>query len=335
MSQAERRHVLLAMSALLAVPVTSWSQQMTKRHRVALVFTTSPLSEMLGPQPKHPSARMFLETLRASGYAEGQNLIYEPRSAEGKYDRYPEIFAELLRLQVDVIVTVGEDMTRSAREATSAVPIVMAYSNYPVEAGLVQSLARPGGNVTGVSVSPTSELEAKRMELFKEAIPKISRVAFLGLRSEWESPIGRSVQRAAARLGVTLHLAENGPNEYGTAFAAISRDRPDAVFVANSPVSFGHRITIVEHIAKARLPGTYHDLQFTLAGGFMSYGSNVSGQFGRAALVVVKVLKGAKPENLPIEQPTKFELAINLRTAKALGLTIPQSLLARADELIH
>ena len=334
MTQVQRRRFLLASSALLAAPVASLDQDATK-YRVALVFTTSPLSEMLGPQPKHPGARAFLEALQASGYTPGRNLIFEPRSAEGKYERYPEIFTELVNLKVNVIVTIGEDMTQRARQATSTIPIVMAYSNYPLEAGLVQSLARPGGNVTGVNLSPTAELEAKRLELLKEAIPKISRVAFLGLRSEWESPIGRSVQSAAGRLGMSLHLAENTPSEYGTAFATISRDRPDAVFVANSPVNFGHRNTIVELVTKAQLPASYQDKQFVLAGGLMSYGSNVPDQFRRAALIVAKVLKGANPADLPVEQPTTFELIINQRTAKALGLTIPQSLLVRADEVIQ
>jgi putative ABC transport system substrate-binding protein len=334
MNKVRRRRFLLATGALLVAPLSSLAQEAT-RQRVAMVFTTSPLSEMLGAQPKHPGVRAFLEALQANGYTEGRNLIFERRSAEGKYDRYPEIFTELLRLGVNVIVTIGEDMTQRARQATSTIPIVMAYSNYPVEAGLVQSLARPGGNVTGVNVSPTAELEGKRLELLKEAIPKVSRVAFLALRSEWESSIARSVQTAAGKLGMTLYLAENTPNEYDNAFAAMSRDRPDAVFVANSPVNFGHRNRIVELMTKAQLPGTYQDKQFVLAGGLMSYGINVPDQFRRAALIVVKVLKGAKPEDLPVEQPTNFELIINLKTAKTLGLNIPQSLLLRADEVIQ
>ena len=191
MTQVQRRRFLLATSALLAAPLASLAQDATK-YRVALVFTTSPLSEMQGPQPKHPGARAFLEALQASGYTPGRNLIFEPRSAEGRYERYPEIFTELLNLRVNVIVTIGEDMTQRARQATSTIPIVMAYSNYPLEAGLVQSLARPGGNVTGINVSPTAELEAKRLDLLKEAIPKISRVAFLGLRSEWRARSGEA-----------------------------------------------------------------------------------------------------------------------------------------------
>jgi putative ABC transport system substrate-binding protein len=328
-----RRHFLAASGVLFGAPLTPFAQQAQAR-RVALVFTTSPLSEMSGPEPKHPGARKFLKTLREAGYGEG-NLIYEPRSARGNYALYPEIFEELLRLPVDVIVTIGEDMTLRARAATSTVPIVMAVGNDPVAAGLVRSLAHPGTNVTGVVVSPTPQVEAKRLELLKEALPSIARVAFLGLRTEWESPIGQSVRAAARKIGVALSSAENTPTEYGAAFAAVIRDRADAVFVANSPVNFANRSTIVELGVKARLPCAYHAREFVTAGGFMSYGINVSDQFSRAALLVAKVLKGAKPADLPIEQPTKFELVVNVKAAKALGLAVPPSLLLRADDLIE
>lgn len=193
-----RRLFVLATGALLVAPVVARAQDAAK-HRVGVVFTTTPLAAMQGRPPEHPGLRAFLEALEASGYVLGRDLIVEARSAEGKYDRYPEIFAELLRLRTDVIVTIGEDMTRKAREASSTVAIVMAFSNYPVEAGLVQSLARPGGNITGISYNP-GEIEAKRLEILKEGIPRLSRVAFLGLRSEWESPIGKSVRTAASRL---------------------------------------------------------------------------------------------------------------------------------------
>ena len=330
----ERRYFFTAACVLLGTRPTALAQQATTRKRVALVFTTSPLSEVAGPEPKHPGARKFLETLREAGYGDG-NLIYEPRSARGNYALYPEIFAELLRLPVDVIVTVGDDMTLRARAATSTVPIVMAVSSDPVQAGLVQSLARPGTNVTGVVVSPTPQLEGKRLELLKEALPGIARVAFVGLRTEWDSPIGQSVSAAARKMGVALSLAENSPTEYGAAFAAVTRDRADAVFVANSPVNFGHRSTIVDSVLKARLPGSFHAREFVTAGGFMSYGINVPDQFRRAALLVAKVLKGAKPADLPVEQPTGFELVVNVKAAKALGLALQQSLLLRADELIE
>jgi putative ABC transport system substrate-binding protein len=331
----QRRQVLIATSVLIAAPLTLRAQQAIRPFRVALVFTTTKVSDMAGPDPQHPGARKFLETLRASGYVESRNLIYEPRSAEGKYDRYAEIFTELAKLKSDVIVTVGDDMTRKALKVTSTIPIVMAYSNSPVEAGLVQSLPRPGGNVTGLMTNPTPELEAKRLHLLKEAIPKISRVAFLGLQSEWENQLGQSVRAGAPGLGITLYLAENGPNDYTSAFAAMSRDRPDAVFVANSPVNFGHRNMIVELVTRARLPATYHAQEFVLAGGLMSYGTNVPELFRQAAIFVVKLFKGAKPSDLPVEQPAKFEMAINMMTARELGLTIPQSVLLRADHVVE
>jgi putative ABC transport system substrate-binding protein len=319
---------------LFGAPLTSFAQRVPPPQRVALVFTTSPLSEVSGPEPKHPGARKFLETLREAGYGEA-NLIYEPRSARGNYALYAEIFEELLRLPVDVIVTIGEDMTRRARTATSTVPIVMAGGIDPVAAGLVQSLAHPGTNITGVVVSPTHQVEAKRLELLKEALPSIARVAFLGLRSDWESPIGQSVRAAARIMGVTLSLAETSPTEYGAAFAAAIRDGANAVFVANSPVNFGNRSAIVDLGLKSRLPCAYQAREFVIAGGLMSYGINVSDQFRRVALLVAKVLKGAKPADLPVEQPTKFELVVNVRAAKALGLAVPQSLLLRADEVIE
>jgi putative tryptophan/tyrosine transport system substrate-binding protein len=211
----------------------------------------------------------------------------------------------------------------------------MAYSNYPVQEGLVQSLARPGGNVTGVSYSPTTELEAKRLELLKEAVPRIARVAFLGLGSEWESPNGHSVRAAAKRSGLTLQLAEASPSDYRAAFDALSRERPDALFVANSPVNFGHRKAIVEFATSGRLAGTYPVKQYVYAGGLMSYGINLPDQFRRTALIVVKLLKGANAADVPIEQPTQFELVINIGAAKALGITMPPALLQRADELIE
>lgn len=300
-----------------------------------MVFTTTPVADMTGPEPKHPGARVFLETLRAFAYAGARDLIYEPRSAEGRYERYAEIFSELVTLKTDVIVTVGDDMTRKAQQATSTIPIVMAFSTSPVEAGLVESLAHPGGNVTGLMTNPAPELEAKRLQLLKEALPNISRVAFLGLRSEWEERLAQSVRGAAPKLGVSLSLAESGPNEYASAFAAIARDHAEAVFVAHSPVNFGHRNTLVKLIAKARLPAIYHAEEFVLAGGLMSYGTNVPDLFRRAALVAVKLLKGAKPADLPVEQPTKFDMVINMKTARELGLTIPPSVLLRADRVIE
>jgi putative ABC transport system substrate-binding protein len=218
---------------------------------------------------------------------------------------------------------------------TTTVPIVVARSVSPVEAGLVASLARPGGNITGLTTNTGPEIEGKRLELLKDALPKISRVAYLGMKTDWEGPFGESVKAAAKALNVTLLHAEHTPNEYASAFAVIARQRPDALFVTDSPPAYAHRRLIVEFAVKNRLPGMYPWREPVEAGGLMSYGVSVSDLFRRAAGYVDKILKGANPANLPIEQPTKFELVINLKTAKSLGLTISPSVLFRADEVFR
>ena len=241
----------------------------------------------------------------------------------------------LVSRKVDVLVVNGNIMTRVAKEVTRVVPIVMVFVNDPAEDGLVATLARPGGNVTGVTSTAGPELEGKRVELLKEALPKIRRVAFLGTKSDWEDPFGRSTQAAARALGITLIHAEHTPDEYGDAFAKIVHDHPDALLVPNTTSNFARRHLIVDFATKSRLPGMGYVRNFTEDGGLMSYGPDFRDQFRRLAIYVDKILKGAKPADLPVEQPTKFELVINLKTAKALGLTIPQSLLLRADQVIE
>jgi putative ABC transport system substrate-binding protein len=290
---------------------------------------------MAGPEPVHPPTRAFLHTLRSLGYVEGQNLVFERRSAEGKFERFTEIVAELVRLKTDVIVTVSTPLAQAAKQVTTTVPIVVVRSVSPVEAGLVASLGRPGGNITGLTTNTGPEIEGKRLELLKDALPKISRVAYLRMKTDWEGPLGESVKAAAKALNVTLLHAQHTPNEYADAFAVIARQRPDALLVTDSPPAYAHRHLIVEFTVKNRLPGMYPWREPVEAGGLMSYGVSISDLFRRAAGYVDKILKGAKPADLPIEQPTKFELVINLKTAKALGLTIPQSVLIRADEVIQ
>jgi len=324
----------LALGALLA-PISTDAQQPGKVYRVGLIVTTSPVSEMAGPEPVHPPTRAFLHTLRSLGYVEGQNLVFERRSAEGKFERFTEIVAELVRLKTDVIVTVSTPLAQAAKQVTTTVPIVMVRSVSPVEAGLVASLGRPGGNITGLTTNTGPEIEGKRLELLKDALPKISRVAYLRMKTDWEGPTGESVKAAAKALNVTLLHAEHTPNEYAGPFAVIAQRRPDTLFVANNAPAYAHRRLIVEFAVKNRLPGMYPWREPVEAGGLMSYGVSVSDLFRRAAGYVDKILKGAKPADLPIEQPTKFELVINLKTAKALGLTIPQSVLVRADEVIR
>jgi putative ABC transport system substrate-binding protein len=324
----------LALGLLLA-PISSHAQQAGKVYRVGLIVTTSPVSEMAGPEPVHPPTRAFLHTLRSLGYVEGQNLVFERRSAEGKFERFTEIVAELVRLKTDVIVTVSTPLAQAAKQVTTIVPIVMARSDSPVEAGLVASLGRPGGNITGLTTKTGPEIEGKRLELLKDALPKISRVAYLRMKTDWAGPSGKSVKAAAKALNVTLLHAEHTPNEYAGAFAVIARQRPDALLVTDSAPAFAHRRLIVEFAVKNRLPGMYGWRELVEAGGLMSYGVSISDLFRRAAGYVDKILKGAKPADLPVEQPTKFELVINLKTAKALGLTIPPSVLVRADEVIQ
>ncbi|MFZ1059253.1 MAG: ABC transporter substrate-binding protein [Candidatus Rokuibacteriota bacterium] len=320
---------------LLAAPLPVDAQQAGRVYRLGLIFTTAPASEMAGAEPAHPLVKTFLHELRALGYAEGQNLVFERRSAEGKFERFGDIVAELVHLKADVIVTVGNDIAREAKRVTSTVPIVMASSSSPVEAGLVASLARPGGNITGLTRDAGPELQGKRLELLKDALPKISRVAFLGMRADWESAQGKSVEAAARALGITLIHAEHTPNQYADAFALIKRERPHALFVAQSSMTYANRHRIADFAVTSRLPGSYPFRELVEAGGLMSYGVSAPDMFRRAAIYVDKILKGAKPGDLPVEQPTKFELIINLKAAKALGLTIPQSVLIRADEVIR
>ena len=332
----DRRTFLAGTGAvLLAAPLAAEAQQPGKVYRVGLVFTTAPVSEMIGPDPLHPLVRSFLDELRALGYVQGRNLIFEPRSAEGRFERFKKILEGLVSLKVDVLVVNGNSMTQVAKEVTSVIPIVMVFVNDPVADGLVATLARPGGNVTGVTAAASPELEGKRLALLKEALPRIHRVAFLGTKSDWEDPFGKSTQAAARALRITLIHAEHTPDEYTDAFARIVRERPDALLVPNTTSNFARRRFIVEFATKSRLAGMYYVRNFTEDGGLMSYGADFRDQFRRLAVYVDKILKGAKPADLPVEQPTKFELVINLKTAKALGLTIPPSLLARADEVIQ
>jgi putative tryptophan/tyrosine transport system substrate-binding protein len=332
-----RRFIEVIAGGLLAAPLAAEAQQAGKVYRVGFILTTSPVSEMAGPEPVHPLVRAFVHGLRALGYVEGQNLILERRTAEGRFERLGDIVAELVRLKVDVIVTVTNMMASVAKAVTTTVPIVMLASGDPVGAGLVQSLARPGGNITGLTVSPGSEIEAKRLELLKEALPRVARVAFLGIKEEedWPSPYGRTVRTAAQALGITLVRAEFAPHQFTDAFRLIRDARTDALFVAFGGAVYADRSLIVDFATRARLPTTFSFREAVELGGLMSYGTNVPDVFRRAAYYVDKILKGAKPADLPVEQPTKFELVINLKTAKALGLTIPQSLLRRADEVIQ
>jgi putative ABC transport system substrate-binding protein len=279
-------------------------------------------------------ARSFVQGLRALGYLQGQNLVLEHRSAEGKFERFPEIMRELVLSKVDVIVTVTNPMTQAAKDVTSTVPIVVAYSVSPVEHGLVQSLSRPGGNVTGFTMNVGSEIPGKQLQLLKELLPRMSRVAFLHSK-EQEAEGVQSGEAAARELGIKLLPAQHTPTDYTDAFALIAREHPDALVVSASAVNVANRRLIVEFAAQRRLPAMYATREFVSAGGLISYGVDFADLFRRAAGYVDRILRGAAPRDLPVEQPTKFDLVINVKTAMALGLDVPPTLLALADEVIE
>lgn len=329
--------VILTIS-LLAAPLAAQAQP-PRVHRVAIVVTSSPVSELAGPDPSNPSVRAFVRQLRALGYVQGQNLVLELRSAEGKRDRYPAIMAELVALRVDAIVTVGNEMAWAAKRASSIIPIVMATSGDPVGEGLVKSLARPGGNVTGLTVTVDWGIEGKQLQLLKEAAPKISRVAVI----HRTPPAPRSfadefkeMHAAARALNVTLISAiVDRPEQFAEALVTITQERADGLIASAGPFNFTNRRIIVDLAAKSRLPAVYPYKEFVEVGGLMSYGTSIPDLFRRAADYVGKILKGTKPDDLPIEQPVKFELVVSLRIAKALALTIPPSVLILADEVIQ
>ena len=330
-----RRQFLLSAGALLAAPLAR-AQPAGKVYRVAWFLTTSPLAELAGPEPAHPITRAFVQELRALGYVEGRNLVLERRSAEGDPGRYAPIMAELIALRADVIVLPGHlPLNRLAKTMTKTIPIVIFGMGSPVDRGLVDSLAHPGGNITGTTVSSGPENEAKRLQLLKEAIPGVVRVAYLGTREVWDNPIGHAVRGVAPSLGVQLLHAEHKPGDLEATFAVIARERPDALFASISAETYAQREQIVDFARKLRLPGVYPYLEMAAMGGLIVYGVDVVNLGRRAADYVDKILKGAKPGDLPIEQPTKFNLVINMKTAKAIGATIPQSVLLRADEVIE
>jgi putative tryptophan/tyrosine transport system substrate-binding protein len=332
----DRREFLPTLTCgLHAAPLAAEAQPVGKVYRVGLIFPSPPVSEMTGPEPVNVAARAFVRGLRALGYAEGRNLILERRSAEGTFERFAPIVAELVSLNVDVIVVSSTPLAQRAREVTTAVPIVLGISTDPVGSGLAQSLARPGGNVTGLTSDVGPQIQGKRLELLKGAVPRASRVAFLGTKKLWDVVYEKSIKAGAQALGLTVFLAEHTPTDYTGAFTLISRERPDALFVANSSENFAQRQLIVDFATSKRLPNIHAFRESVEVGGLMSYGVNIVDLFRRAGGFVDKILKGAKPGDLPIEQPTKYELVINLKTAKALGLTIPPSLLQRADQVLE
>jgi putative tryptophan/tyrosine transport system substrate-binding protein len=330
-----REFMGLLASAPLAWPFAALAQSSAKVHRVALVLTTSTLAEMAGPDPAQPVTRALLHGLRKLGYVEGQNLIFERRSAEGRFERFGEIVAELAAGKVDVIVTGGgNESAQVAKRVTSTVPIVMGNSQDPVAAGIVDSLARPGGNVTGFTGDTGAAFEVKRLQMLKQAVPDATRIGFLGVQSEWDGLAGDAARSGARAMGLTLVHATHTPTDFSDAFALIRRERLHALFVVRHGAIFGNRQRIAEFAVEYGIPGMFTYREIVVAGGLMSYGVNLTDQFRRAAATVDKILKGTKPADIPVEQPTKFEFVVNLKTAGKLGLDLPATLLGFADEVI-
>jgi len=317
------------LGALLFAPfATADAQQPKKVWQIGFLAAGS-------AQTAHSRIEAFRQGLRAFGYVEGKDIVIEYRNAAGKVDQVPRNAVELVRLKVDIIVTAGPTDTRAAKEATSTIPIVMTQDPDPVGNGFVASLARPGGNITGLSrIAP--ELSGKQLELLKEIVPKLSRVAVFGTSTEpGNAQSSREIELAAGVLGVKLqYLDILASKDVETAFEAARTGRADAVLILASPL-LTQRKQIADRALTSRIPAIYDRREFVDTGGLMSYGVNISDLDRRAATYVDKILKGAKPADLPVEQPTKFELIINLKAAKQIGLAIPPNVLVRADRVIR
>ncbi len=313
---------------LLAGPLPTEAQKSGKFYRLGF------LDFRLRSTTTDPRLIALRQGLRELEYVEGQNLVLEYRSAKGKQKRIAEVAAELVRLKVDIILTSGSPRAiRAAKQATRTIPIVMTSGSLdPVKAGYVDSLARPGGNTTGLT-SLYANVHPKRLELLKEAFPRISRVAALWNPSHDQA--AKEFEAVGQALGIQIHVVVGGPlDDLENVFSAISRGAPDALLVASMPLTLANRARVTELAAKTRLPTIYDSRVFMGAGGLMSYGANNADNYRRAAVYVDKILKGAKPADLPVELPTKFKLVINLKTAKKLGLTFSPQFLARADRVI-
>jgi putative ABC transport system substrate-binding protein len=325
----ERFFSCLLATILLATASIAEAQQSIKFPRIGYLTTTF-ASEVTG------RVEALRQGLRQLGYLDGKNIVIEYRYGEGKPDRLPALAAELIDLKVDLIVTHGFPPARAAKQATTTIPIVMAVIGDAVGAGLVASLARPGGNITGMT-SISSEMYGKRLELIKEISPKLSRVAILSSEVSPATEIAMNeIKVTANALDVQLQtLRVRGPNDLQSVFDASTKAGADAVIILQGPLTSSYRKRIIELATKSRLLAMYHESEFPDAGGLMSYGVNYSDMYRRVATYVDKILKGAKPADLPVEQPTKFEFVVNLKAAKQIGLTIPPNVLARADKVIR
>ena len=329
-----RRAFVSSLAALAAGPAIVFKPQSACAQQPASLRRIGVLLAAFSPESKE--AQAFRQGLRDAGYAEGRDVVIEWRSADGDYARLPVLAADLVQRKVDVIFADTTLATRAVKHATSTIPIVFALPADPVGSGLVASLAHPGGNVTGLSTMLT-DLTAKQLQLLKEVIPRLTRVAVLRNPDQlWHAKAIEELKAVAPSLSIQLSfVGARTPEEFGPAFSAVSRAHAKALFLLEAPLFGAHRAPLLKLASKARLPTIYGERKWVGEGGLMSYGANYVDQFRRAAGYVDKILKGAKPADLPIEQPTRIELVVNLKTAKALGITIPQSILARADEVIR
>jgi putative tryptophan/tyrosine transport system substrate-binding protein len=328
----KRREFITLLGGAVAWPLTARAQQLPdKIYRIGFLANDPAI-------PTQPAGQAFLDGLRQSGFIEGKNIIIERRFAEGRLDRYAELVAELIRLEVDVLVTSANEATLAAKRATSRIPIVMLNVSDPIGQGIVASLAHPEGNITGGTQDDSAEIEAKRMQFFKDALPRAAEVAVLianpdrpYARIQWQQ-----LEVAARSLNVMLRrLVVRQASELEGAFTAIERDRPDGLFVTNSSLNFVNRRLIIELATKSQLPTMSAFREYPEAGGLMSYSNVRIDRFRSAAIYAGRILRGARPVDLPVEQPTKYELVINLKTARSLKLEIPRDLLLVADEVIE
>jgi putative tryptophan/tyrosine transport system substrate-binding protein len=322
-----RRNFIAALGGAVAMPLAARAQQSGKVPRIGY----------LSPSVTQPRDEAFRQRLQELGYVERTNIFIDYRFAEGKFDRLPALAEELVRLEVDVIVTAVTQASLAAKHATKTIPIVFAAVSDPLGTGLVASLARPEANVTGTSAM-SSDVVGKSLELLREAAPTVSRVAVLWNPDNaiFQAQMLRDMQFAASRLGIELRtIVVRGPDEFEAAFVRVADAQAGALMVLSDPAYSPYLARLTDLANRSRLPAMYNIREYAVAGGLMSYGTNFTALFRRAADYVDKILKGAKPADLPVEQPTKFDFLINLKTAKAFGLTIPPTLLARADEVIE
>jgi len=332
-----------------------WTQMIAKAFIIIAVFTISVLITPSASQAQHRGhaprvgylgtssatleaelVKAFQEGLRERGYVEGQNIVIEYRWAEGNYQRFPDLVADLVKLKVDVILTAGTPGALAAKQATQTIPIVMAVTGDAVATGLVSSLARPGGNLTGLTTM-APDLEGKRLQILRELLPKLmTLVALVNTSNPFTAIQAEQTKISAKALGIQLHPIDlQRPEDLKDAFARVTRQRPDAITMVADRFLLAHRTQILDFVAKTRLPAMFPYRDFVVAGGLMSYAPSYEDLFRRSAVYVDKILRGAKPSDLPIEQPTKFEFLVNLKTAKTLGVPIPPSLLLRADHLLE